>query len=59
VIEPRKEVTVIVSRKDWRALLRGESLLILRIYEKRELVREFGENPGKYIVRVRITSATS
>ncbi len=55
----KKVVTVTISKSAWQALLRGESLAILRIFSEGELHHEFGDNPEKYTIRVKITPVSS
>lgn len=55
-----KGVTVIISKKDWQALLKnGDSVEMIRVFSEGELHQEFGDKPEKYIVRVKITPTTS
>jgi hypothetical protein len=53
----RKEVIVVVSKKDWRAIKDGD-IRILQIFfpeEERELKEQFGKNNSS--IKVKITPA--
>lgn len=56
----QKEVTVIISKKDWQALLKnGDSVELIQVFSENELHEKFGDNPEKYIVRVKIAPVAS
>ena len=59
-IPKKEEATVIISKKDWRALLKnGDSVGLIQVFSEGELHEKFGDKPEKYIVRVKITPVAS
>lgn len=58
-IGPKRNVTVIISKSAWEALLAGKKVAVLRVFSEGELHHEFGDNPEEFIVRVKITPVTS
>lgn len=56
----QKEVIVIISKRDWQALLEnGGSVGMIRVFSEDELHKEFGDKPEEYTVRVKITRIIS
>ncbi len=58
--KPKNEATVTISKHAWQALLRGERVAALRVFSEDELLHhQFGNDPGEFIVRVKITPVMS
>lgn len=52
----KRGVVVIISKKDWQALLKnGDSVGMIQVFSENELHEKFGDNPEEFIVRVKIT----
>lgn len=59
IAKPENDVTVTIYRSAWQALLKGERVAALRVFSEDELLHhQFGNDPGEFIVRVKITPVT-